>query len=595
MQATPSNPGRARRDLLALGAICAVAFFFGLTDHGLTNWQESVRLAAAREMAAAGDWMVPTIHGEPYLAKPPLIYWSQLAIATLRGGDAPTLFDLRLTVALAGLLGVLGTYALGRMIFEDRRDPTRPAFWAAAFLATGTLFVRNARIGELDILIIPASLLAIGGLWTAWKSHTERSRTHWPAIAVAMLGFALAALAKGPPAVLTPLLAGYGAIVLHAVSREPAIPGGSRWAPRLFIAGAAVSFLLCVPAISDTDQFVGAIVFALAGGSAAGLLPRLFGRGVLNKLLGAASRTHPVGALLAAGLALWAWTSTVIARIGPEAAASAARREASENLNVFDLDAPMRMLEFLGYAGALGSIAAIAGFVWLGFGRPRITRGMWLAIAWAVLPLVAISMLGKGVHRYLVPALPGICLVGGLWFDHVLTRYRPRFATPVAAALVILLAIGQGWWYGIGRDNSFGFRSPRDFFAELGRPELGVDNTRIVSLDFWTPALDIYADAPVVPYKDIDMSYDFPHRFGTVEDMLRPLTRGAEPRVVLLRDGVNPKHRDQPPAIRRLETPPLTIELGLAIQPIEIDAEFRVDKFRTPIRAVRLIPLPAAD
>lgn len=589
------KPSRTRRDLLALGAICAVAFFFGLTGHGLTNWQESVRLAAAQEMAAAGDWIVPTIHDRPYLAKPPLIYWCQLGIMTLRGGDTPTIFDLRLTVALAGLLGVLGTYALGRSIFADRPDPARPAFWSAAFLATGILFVRNARIGELDILIIPASLLAVGGLWAAWKSHAECARTRWGAIALAMLGFALAALAKGPPAVLTPLLAGYGAIVLSAVAHEPAIPGGSRWAPRLFIAGAAVSFLLCIPAISDADQFVGAIVFALAGGSVAGLLPRLFGRGVLHRLLGAAHRTHPVGALLAAGLALWAWTASVTARIGPEAAAAAARRETGENLNIFDLDAPMRMLEFLGYAGALGSIAAIAGFVWLGFGRPRVTRGMWVAIAWAVLPLLAISMLGKGVQRYLVPTLPGICLVGGLWFDHLLSRYRPKLAGPIAVALVALLAIGQGWWYGIERDNRFAHRSPRDFFAELSRPELGVDHTRIASLDVWTPAFDVYADAPVVPYKDIDTSFDFPHRFGTVEDMLRPLTRGAEPLVVLIRDGINPGHRDEPPAIERLEAHPLTIELGLAIEPIAVGAEFRVDKLRTPIRAVRLIPLPALN
>ena len=49
MQGTARNPGRTRRDLLALGAIWAVAFFFGLTDHGLTNWQESVRLALQDE------------------------------------------------------------------------------------------------------------------------------------------------------------------------------------------------------------------------------------------------------------------------------------------------------------------------------------------------------------------------------------------------------------------------------------------------------------------------------------------------------------------------------------------------------------------
>src|SRR5262245_51389859 len=28
-----------------------------------------------REMLTRGDWIVPTLHGEPYLDKPPLFYW----------------------------------------------------------------------------------------------------------------------------------------------------------------------------------------------------------------------------------------------------------------------------------------------------------------------------------------------------------------------------------------------------------------------------------------------------------------------------------------------------------------------------------------
>ena len=29
----------------------------------------------AREMLARGDWVVPHLQGEPYLDKPPLLYW----------------------------------------------------------------------------------------------------------------------------------------------------------------------------------------------------------------------------------------------------------------------------------------------------------------------------------------------------------------------------------------------------------------------------------------------------------------------------------------------------------------------------------------
>ncbi|MEM9066701.1 MAG: glycosyltransferase family 39 protein [Planctomycetota bacterium] len=593
MKGDAPQPTTTRRDLLALGAICAVAFFFGLTDHGVTNWQEAVRLAAAQEMAAADDWLVPTIHGQAYLAKPPLIYWCQLAIAEIRGAPIPTLFDLRLTVALAGLVSVIGIYFLGRSLFADRPKPSRPAFWSAAFLATAVLFVRNARIGELDILIVPASVLAVGGIWLAWKSHLDRCTTSWSGIGLAMLGFALAALAKGPPAVITPILAGYGGILLHQITRHPVPIGGSQLAPRLFAAAAAGAAFLAFREVRDTNDAIGALFFAVSAGSLAGLLPRLFGRGVGCEIFVAYSRTHPVGALLIAGLTLWLWTASM----DPEITAEAARRETGENLKILVLAAPVRTLEFIGYAAGLGSVTAIAGFFWLGFGRPRITPGMWIAIAWAVLPLIAFSTLGKGVQRYLVPTLPGLCLVGGLWFDQLLSQLKGRSppATTAAGVLITILALGQGWWYGIERDNRFAHRSPRDFFASLARPELGVDNTRIASLDLWTPAFDVYAEAPVKPYHEIDTSFDYPHRVPRIEDMLAPLTRGSEPLVVLIRDGANPTRLDQPTAIERLEQHPLTQELGLAIEPMAIDADFRVDKFRTPIRAVRLIPLPSID
>src|SRR5690606_9868631 len=75
-----ASSGTFRRDLLALGALCAVTFFVGLTTHGLTNWQEAQRALVAQDMAQRGDWLVPTVNGAPYLAKPPLIYWAQLAL-----------------------------------------------------------------------------------------------------------------------------------------------------------------------------------------------------------------------------------------------------------------------------------------------------------------------------------------------------------------------------------------------------------------------------------------------------------------------------------------------------------------------------------
>src|SRR5690606_30503325 len=146
-----ASSGTYRRDLLALGALCAVTFFLGLTTHGLTNWREAQRALVARGVARRGDWLVRTVNGEPYLAKPPLIYWAQLGLARLRGSQ-PTELDLRLTVALAASLGVLATYWAGRRILRSALPPGADpeaapgaaragAFWAAAMLGTGILYV----------------------------------------------------------------------------------------------------------------------------------------------------------------------------------------------------------------------------------------------------------------------------------------------------------------------------------------------------------------------------------------------------------------------------------------------------------------------
>lgn len=99
--AVPPRSRPIRRDLLILVALCAILYGVGLTSHGLTNWQEAQRALVAREMQGRGHWLIPTINDHPYLAKPPLFYWVQVAIADLLGRRIGE-FELRLTVALAG-------------------------------------------------------------------------------------------------------------------------------------------------------------------------------------------------------------------------------------------------------------------------------------------------------------------------------------------------------------------------------------------------------------------------------------------------------------------------------------------------------------
>ncbi len=113
--------GTTLRHVALLLMVCLPTYFIGLTDHGLTNWQESQRALVVQEMFRRGDWLLPTINEQPYLAKPPMFYWIQLVIAHARHallGTTPGDWELRFAAALGGLLGVLATYFAARRWFS---------------------------------------------------------------------------------------------------------------------------------------------------------------------------------------------------------------------------------------------------------------------------------------------------------------------------------------------------------------------------------------------------------------------------------------------------------------------------------------------
>lgn len=537
----PARNHALRRDLLLLLALAAVTYFTGLTTRGLSNWQESQRLIVARDMQARGDWLVPTVNGHPYLAKPPLIYWAQLALARPFGRPVG-LFELRLAVALAGLLGVLTTYAVARTLF-DRAI----ALWSALSLATGILYVRSSRTGELDILLVPSVVIAVGAVAVAWRSHRQHTRSNLPAVALAAAAATAAALAKGPPGVLVIALAAYGGILAWHVSR----PGSFRQR-------------------------------SLA-------------------LLHALSRTHPVAVLGLPLLALWVWGRLVRARLGADAAAAFAIQEAEDNLRLFVPSAPLRNLEAASYGAGLASVAAVIALLWLLRDRRRTTPmgdaaraalarpEMFIVLAWVVLGLAAFSVLGKGVPRYLTPIWPGIAILGAHWIAAAIAtapeRPRRRLAL-LFGAVVLALALGQAWWYAFGENRLAPERSPRDLVAELldpARPEaLRADPAALATFEFRTPAIDYYAGRFVQPVGDIEQRDSIAGTTPwTIDDLKRHLAETSRPMTLLVRRA-EPRAGHQQRAIDRLA------RAGLVVQTIPLASRFVLDNRRTDVIAVKV-------
>lgn len=646
----PEDRSSARRrrgtHVLALVLLCAVVFFPGLDRHGVTNWQEAQRLIVAREMQdryravmadkslAAGvrELLVPRANGRPYLAKPPVIYWSQIALAGAMG-QRVELWHLRAVVAIAGLLGVLTTYGCARELLSpdhagakshsaplgpsgvriDSAWVDRAAFWSAAMLATGLLYVRSGRIGELDILLVPFCTVAIWMIARAWRAHRERRETDWPVILIAAATTALATLSKDP-GVMVVGLASYGGIGLWAAFAKSGTPvdvallrdrGRAPLTPlptptKLeLVAAWILAGLFAIGAIvaSSLDmQSPGEALGVLIIGALAGLIGLTLGRLLFwplrfRAMFTALSRTHPLLVIGGAVLVRLAWGWAVAGLIGTEATGSLVRQEVEDNVRPFMPEAPLNNLEAISFGVGVGSVAAIITAVVLltdRFQPSRTLAGWYQLAAWLLFTFLAFSVLGKGVQRYLTPMWPAIAILGGVGIATALRAIpRPRWLLPALTTAVLALAIGQGWWYGYGRERAAD-RSPRDMIAELkGRGDLWM--YRLFSFEFATPALDYYADRRVQVVGDPRINESMAGGgWWTIERLIESIRRTGRPAYGLIRTGRIPgEPEDAPTAIQRLEA------AGLIVRELPTDARFRIDKGRSEVRCYKVrLPRP---
>jgi 4-amino-4-deoxy-L-arabinose transferase-like glycosyltransferase len=178
---------------MLLAALTGLLYITNLGGYDLWAPDEPRFAQVAREMMQTGDYLVPRINGLPYTEKPPLLVWAQAALA-IPFGDV-TEWPARLPSALAGITTVLLTYLL-----VIKMHGRRTAFLAALILATTQRFWWQARFGQIDMLLTACVTTAFLCFWL-W--HKQRQDRYLVAFYLAM---AAGAFAKGPPAVVFPLL-----------------------------------------------------------------------------------------------------------------------------------------------------------------------------------------------------------------------------------------------------------------------------------------------------------------------------------------------------------------------------------------------------
>lgn len=188
-------------------ALISLLLFAALGSIPLTSLNEGRRALVVQEMFQQQHWLIPTLNGELYLAKPPLLYWLALAISHVLGQVSE--LSLRLPSAIAAGLVLILTYRAGRQYFSPL-----VAILAMLLLAANLEFALLARRAEIEMLLT----LFCFGAWLSFMQFIQQQTQR--ALLLSYLLLALAVMTKGPVALLFVSLP---ALVYGLLNRDKAV------------------------------------------------------------------------------------------------------------------------------------------------------------------------------------------------------------------------------------------------------------------------------------------------------------------------------------------------------------------------------------
>src|SRR5207237_10378042 len=136
---------RLRLRSLALLIVLPALLLYPCLNFRLLEPDEGRYAEIGREMLVRGDWVVPHLQGEPYLDKPPLLYWLVVLSYELFGVHD---WAARLVPAAAVHVTILLAYLFGRRLVGERA-----AIRGAVLLALTPGLVGMGRLLVLDGLL----------------------------------------------------------------------------------------------------------------------------------------------------------------------------------------------------------------------------------------------------------------------------------------------------------------------------------------------------------------------------------------------------------------------------------------------------------
>jgi 4-amino-4-deoxy-L-arabinose transferase-like glycosyltransferase len=159
-------------DWLAVAALCGFLFFYGLGAGEL--WRtESLRAIIAAEFLRSGNWVVPTLYGEPLYTKPPGMYAAIALVSWPFGGVTET--TARLPSALAATATVFLLYW-----YFTRQVGRLGGLVVAIVTPTSLMWLDKASTAEIDMLQVFWVTAAILFFLRALEAEDDPSTCPWP-------------------------------------------------------------------------------------------------------------------------------------------------------------------------------------------------------------------------------------------------------------------------------------------------------------------------------------------------------------------------------------------------------------------------------
>jgi len=155
--------------LWVIGLLLAALLLYGINlgSLPLRDWDEGIVAQVASEIAKAPEgtlrWLYPTLNGESYINKPPLVH---LLIAWAYSLWGINEWTTRLPGAILTALGVPLLYGIGREIFPRRLS----AIFSALIYLTLLPVLRHGRLAMLDGAVLCFFLFS---MWCLLRSRRD--------------------------------------------------------------------------------------------------------------------------------------------------------------------------------------------------------------------------------------------------------------------------------------------------------------------------------------------------------------------------------------------------------------------------------------